>query len=62
MAKKTNSPIFGEVELADEDVRTQLEILISQYPVDAFGILNKAFNKINLCITIELKENIDKEV
>lgn len=39
--EKVNSPIFGEIVLADKFNRLLLEDVVTAYPLDVFQILNK---------------------
>ena len=49
------SGVFGEFKDASKFERELLEKLIQEYPVDAFGIMNKKFNEKGLCILIQKK-------
>jgi len=50
-----NSPIFGKVDLLDEDEEVFLDLkrMIETYPVNAFGILNKLLNSKSMKINLE---------
>ena len=54
--KKINSPIFGKVILLEEeDVDLKdLEEYIHEYPVNAFGIINKKLNARGLCCKVDV--------
>lgn len=57
MSKIINSPIFGAVKKATEDVElTEIQNIVSKFPVDVFQQLNRELNKFNLCILIDIKK------
>lgn len=52
--KRINSDIFGAIDLLDpnDEEFKKLESLIWQYPANAFGILNKVLNNLELMLKI----------
>lgn len=57
--KQIKSPIFGEVNLLDENDTVYHEIhrLIHTYPVNAFGIVNKLLNSKGYMTSIDTIQN-----
>lgn len=54
--EKINSPIFGPINLLDENDEKYplLESQVKDFPVTVFGLLNREINKRGLCIKIDV--------
>ena len=49
---KSNSPIFGETLLANEEELEEIKRFVWAFPVSVFGLLNQKLNKLGFCISI----------
>ena len=54
-----NSPLFGKVEKAPDDIRELLDKLAEMHPLDVFQSLNKSMNSSGLLLKIDCLHSND---